>query len=224
MQVMRCPAAACRPGQLSWHFAFRWPALLRPCVYRLAIRSARIHTPHSGHGALTPAAAGSSFKVGSRAMAPGKRSSYEFEDADEHDALSRAGAALKSPPKGKDALLRVLKVRWGPTSGCLAFAEYSGLIRLAPPAAGRRREPGRGAADLGGRQARLPRPSQGPGAPRVPAAQGQGAPGCWRRAGRRRVRWGGGSRPNHRIPVKNFRPPLEKITKGKPPSTYGRKS
>ena len=41
----------------------------------------------------------------------GKRSSFEFEEDDSHEALQRAGKALLSPPKGKDQLLRLLKVR-----------------------------------------------------------------------------------------------------------------
>lgn len=47
------------------------------------------------------------------------RHSYEFDEAEEaEEALRRAGRALGAGPKGKDALLKVLKVRaWGPASG-----------------------------------------------------------------------------------------------------------
>lgn len=42
----------------------------------------------------------------------GKRSSFDFEEEDDaHEALRRAGQALLSHPKGKDQLLRLLKVR-----------------------------------------------------------------------------------------------------------------
>ena len=49
----------------------------------------------------------------------GKRSSFDFEEDDSHEALQRAGTALLSPPKGKDQLLRLLKVR-RPAGGALA--------------------------------------------------------------------------------------------------------
>lgn len=47
------------------------------------------------------------------------RTEYEFEDEDGTEALQRAGKALQAPLKGKDAAVRLLKVR-GRRGGCRA--------------------------------------------------------------------------------------------------------
>ena len=57
----------------------------------------------------------------------GKRSSFDFEEDDSHEALQRAGKALLSPPKGKDQLLRLLKVR-RPAGGALAAQSGPPLV------------------------------------------------------------------------------------------------